>query len=246
MAYDLRGVSPVCQNQDLNVCGTPTVTPIDQVLNEGKCGEATNRGEEACGCAVMLTKLSEVSSKLRSAIGRSKVTNRNSIQGRRGQVRGPNFTKLPQNQYTLLVCIGKSRTCAAKTIRLVLADPLRVSAVGQRGNAALPNSRATCGEHKSCGTEVSRGHCTASPHSSVDRKDRTMKSREERPKSLVQGATQQTLDSGNEAEHRLLADFPRQEFTDPFQLALMLRQQSEANTTNVLSWHKPWNVIGLM
>ena len=51
-----------------------TVTPIDQVLAEGNCGEATNRGEEArvqtCGA-----------------------TNRNRIQGRRGQASGPCITK---------------------------------------------------------------------------------------------------------------------------------------------------------
>ncbi len=33
------------------------MTPIDQVPGKGNCGEATNRGEEACECAVMLAKL---------------------------------------------------------------------------------------------------------------------------------------------------------------------------------------------
>ena len=51
-----------------------TVTPIDKVLADGNCGEATNRGEEArvqnCGA-----------------------TNRNRIQGRSAQVSVPCNTK---------------------------------------------------------------------------------------------------------------------------------------------------------
>jgi len=51
-----------------------TVTPIDKVLADGNCGEATNRGEEArvqtCGA-----------------------TDRNRIQGRSAQVSGPRITK---------------------------------------------------------------------------------------------------------------------------------------------------------
>jgi hypothetical protein len=31
------------------------IAPIDEVRDEGNCGEATNRGEEACECAVKLT-----------------------------------------------------------------------------------------------------------------------------------------------------------------------------------------------
>ena len=61
MAYDFWGVSPLYENEDLKVGRVPTVTLIDQVLDEGNCGEVTNRGEEACECAVKLTKLWEVS-----------------------------------------------------------------------------------------------------------------------------------------------------------------------------------------
>ena len=55
MAYDLWGVSPLYENDDRKVDRIPTVTPIDQVPGEGNCGEVTNRGEEACECAVKLT-----------------------------------------------------------------------------------------------------------------------------------------------------------------------------------------------
>lgn len=128
MAYDLWGASPLYENEDLKVVRIPSVTPIDQVLDEGNCGEATNRGEEACECAVKLTNVWKV-----PAFGECRrqphsrqsceVTDRNSIQGRCGQVSEPNLTK-PSS----FVCIGKSRACAAKAIRLILGDPLRVSA----------------------------------------------------------------------------------------------------------------------
>jgi len=55
MACDFWGESPLYEKEDLKVGRIPTVTPIDQVLDEGNCGEATNRGEEACECAVKLT-----------------------------------------------------------------------------------------------------------------------------------------------------------------------------------------------
>ena len=61
MAYDLWGESPLYENENLKVGRIPTVTLIDQVLDEGNCGEVTNRGEEACECAVKLTKVWEVS-----------------------------------------------------------------------------------------------------------------------------------------------------------------------------------------
>ena len=53
MACDLWGASPLYENEDLKVGRTPTVTPIDQVRDEGNCGEVTNRVEEACDCAGM-------------------------------------------------------------------------------------------------------------------------------------------------------------------------------------------------
>jgi hypothetical protein len=43
------------ENEDLKAGRIPTVIPIDQVRDEGNCGEVTNRGEEACECAVKLT-----------------------------------------------------------------------------------------------------------------------------------------------------------------------------------------------
>ena len=60
MAYDLWGVSPLYENEDLKVGRIPTVTPIDQVPDEGNCGEVTNREEEACECAVKLTSTIDI------------------------------------------------------------------------------------------------------------------------------------------------------------------------------------------
>ena len=61
MAYDLWGAdslgnqSPLYENKDLQKGSIPTVTPIEQVRDEGNCGEVTNRGEEACECVGKLT-----------------------------------------------------------------------------------------------------------------------------------------------------------------------------------------------
>ena len=57
------------------------MTPIEQVRDEGNCGEATNRGEEACECAGKLTM------NRRQPHSRQicEVTDRNLIQGRCGQ-----------------------------------------------------------------------------------------------------------------------------------------------------------------
>ena|GEM_PF-1876057 len=118
MAYDLWGVSPLYENEDLKVGRIPTVTPIDQVRDEGNCGEATNRGEEACECVGKLTKNRRQPHSRQSC----EVTDRNSIQGRCGQVSEPNLTK-PSS----FIRIGKSRACAAKAIRLILGDPPHVS-----------------------------------------------------------------------------------------------------------------------
>jgi hypothetical protein len=119
MAYDLWGVSPLYENEDLKVGRIPTVTPIDQVPDEGNCGEVTNRGEEACECVGKLTENRRQPHSRQSC----EVTNRNSIQGRCGQVSEPNITK-PSS----FICIGKSRACAAKAIRLILGDPSDESA----------------------------------------------------------------------------------------------------------------------
>ena len=44
MAYDSWGESPLYENEDLKEGSIPTVTPIEQVRDEGNCGEVTNRG----------------------------------------------------------------------------------------------------------------------------------------------------------------------------------------------------------
>jgi len=46
MAYDLWGSSPLYENENLKEGSLPTVALIDQVQDEGNCGEVTNRGEE--------------------------------------------------------------------------------------------------------------------------------------------------------------------------------------------------------
>jgi len=46
-ACDSWGASPLYENEDLKEGSIPTVTPIEQVRDEGNCGEVTNRGEEA-------------------------------------------------------------------------------------------------------------------------------------------------------------------------------------------------------
>jgi hypothetical protein len=131
MAYDLWGVSPLYENEDLKVGRIPTVTPIDQVRDEGNCGEVTNRGEEACECVGKLTKNRRQPHSRQSC----EVTDRNSIQGRCGQVSEPNLTK-PSS----FIRIGKSRACAAKAIRLILGDPSHESA-----RSACRTDRATTG-----------------------------------------------------------------------------------------------------
>ena len=41
------GASPLYENESLKEGSIPAVTPIDQVLDEGNCGEVTNRGKAA-------------------------------------------------------------------------------------------------------------------------------------------------------------------------------------------------------
>ena len=106
----------------------PTVIPQDQVRDEGNCGEVTNRGEEACECAVKLTSLrvefASSQSDRRQPHSRQscEATNRNPIQGRCGQVSEPIITK-PSS----FIRIGKSGACAAKVTRLIQGDPPHVS-----------------------------------------------------------------------------------------------------------------------
>ena len=93
---------------------------IDKVLDEGNCGEVTNRGEEACECVVKLTSQCRRQPHSRQSC---EATDRNSIQGRCGQASEPSITK-PFS----FIRIGKSGACAAKAIRLIQGDPPQVSA----------------------------------------------------------------------------------------------------------------------
>ena len=98
------------------------VHPLDsmnQVRDEGNCGEVTNRGEEACECAVKLTHQCRRQPHSRQSC---EATNRNRIQGRCGQVSGPIITKPSP-----FIRIGKSGACAAKVTRLIQGDPPHVS-----------------------------------------------------------------------------------------------------------------------
>ena len=56
MAYDLWGSSPLYENENLKEGSVPIVTLIVKLLDEGCCGEVTNRGEEACELVGQLTK----------------------------------------------------------------------------------------------------------------------------------------------------------------------------------------------
>ena len=46
--FPLLEASPLYENEDLKESSIPTVTPIEQVRDEGNCGRVTDRGEEAC------------------------------------------------------------------------------------------------------------------------------------------------------------------------------------------------------
>ena len=110
-----------------------TVTPIDKVLAEGNCGEATNRGEEAraqtCGA-----------------------TNRNRIQGRRGQASVPCNTKPFSSSRE-----GKCGARARKVHVLIRGDLSDVPV-----SRACPKGGAVHAKATRCRTEVSRRHSTRS------------------------------------------------------------------------------------
>ena len=116
--FPLLEASPLYENEDLKEASIPTVTPIEQVRDEGNCGEVTNRGEEACECAGKLTKNRRQSHSRQIC----EATHRNPIQGRCGQASEPNITK-PSS----FIRIGKSGACAEKAIRLIQGDPPHVS-----------------------------------------------------------------------------------------------------------------------
>ena len=117
MANNLWGVSPLYENEGLKVGSIPTVTPIGKVLEILGCVRATKRGKEARSQSC-------------------EATDRNSIQGRRGSVSGPSFTK-PSS----FVRIGKSRACAAKVVRLIQGDlpDVPVSRACPKGGAVAAN-----------------------------------------------------------------------------------------------------------
>ena len=98
----------------------PTVTPSEQVQDEGNCGEVTNRGEEACEC---VRKCRPDCRRRPHSRQSCEATDRNLIQGRCGQASEPNITK-PSS----FIRIGKSGACAVKATRLILGDPPHVSA----------------------------------------------------------------------------------------------------------------------
>ncbi len=107
MPINLWGVSPLYENERLKVGSLPTVTPIDQVLDEGNCVRATNRGKAAFKRSIGVATGSDIRQSC-------EVTNRNLIEGRIGSASEPTITK-PFS----FSRFGKSRTCAAKVNRLI-------------------------------------------------------------------------------------------------------------------------------
>ena len=105
-----------------------TVTPIDKVLADGNCGEATNRGEEArvqnCGA-----------------------TNRNRIQGRSAQVSVPGNTKPSLSRQE-----GKCGARAGKVHVLIRGDlsDVPVSRACPKGGAVHAKA-ARCGQESADG-----------------------------------------------------------------------------------------------
>jgi hypothetical protein len=129
MANDLWGESPLYENEGLKAGSIPTVTPIDQVQDEGNCGEVTNRGKEACECAGKLTENRRQSHSRQNC----EATDRNPIQGRCGQASEPTITK-PSS----FIRPGQLEACAAKVMRLSQGDPSDVSATQVCLSAELP------------------------------------------------------------------------------------------------------------
>ncbi len=109
------------------------VTPIDKVLADGNCGEATNRGEEA-------------------RVQTCEATNRNRIQGRRGQVSGPSITKPFSSSRE-----GKCGARARKVHVLIRGDLSDVPV-----SRACPKGGAVPAKATRCWAEVSKGHITRS------------------------------------------------------------------------------------
>ena len=104
-AFALKA-SPLYEFESLKEESIPTLPPIDKILAEGNCVMVTERGEEACECAVKLTiavartvsTITEPDSptaRRRQPHSRQscEATNRNLIQGGCGQASGPTTTK---------------------------------------------------------------------------------------------------------------------------------------------------------
>ena len=151
-AVSLRwgGASPLDENEGLKEGSLPTVTPIDQVPDEGNCGRVTDRGEEARECAVKLTINRRRQPHSRQSC---EVTNRNRIQGRGGQVSEPIITK-PSS----FIRSGKSGTCAATVTRLIQGDPSFVSAGRACSRAGRAVVNTTRGRRKSAEVVVLSRH----------------------------------------------------------------------------------------
>ena len=137
-------------------------TPIGKVLDEGNCGRATDRGEEACGC---MGKRRVCMPPTRMHPRQScEATNRNVIQGRFDQASEPNITKpFPVGRS------GKWRACAAKDHVLIRGDlpgGLRAVVLAPASKACLKGWNAV--EQSTAGEAgVSRGH-TTDPRSPIE------------------------------------------------------------------------------
>ena len=96
--FTCRVKVPCTRTKVLKEGSIPTVTPIDKVLETCNRGRVTDCGKEATSQSC-------------------EVTDRNSIQGRWGQVSEPTIAK-PSS----FVRIGKSSACAAKVYRLIQGE----------------------------------------------------------------------------------------------------------------------------
>ena len=138
------GTSLLYENEDLKEGSIPTVTPIEQVRDEGNCGEVTNRGEEACECAVKLTSNCRRQPHSRQIC---EVTDRNLIQGRCGQASEPSITKHAPEENAVFIRIGKSG-CAPhgrKSLRRESHTSYPGRSVARICHAGLPANRTAIG-----------------------------------------------------------------------------------------------------
>jgi len=133
MAHNLWGVSPLYKNELLLKGSIPTVIWRSEVLGEGNCGS----GDRPWEGSLRMCSLSRHLVRRRPHSHQScEATDRNLIQGRRGQVSGPSITK-PCS----FIRVGKSRACAAKVGRLIQGglQDVPVSRACPKGGAATGN-----------------------------------------------------------------------------------------------------------